>query len=668
MNFLFELGVEEFPAIPFLKEQPNLQTKWLKALENSGLSGEFQLEFTPRRVVIFGQMSQSSHDLEVEHTGAPRKIAQNEDGSWSGAALSFAKKCGISPSELKFAEVKGKEVLYFKSITPGKSAKELLNGVINEFVSSLNFGKSMCWGTGEFEFIRPVRNLVVLLNGENVPCEVCGVKSEKAFLPHRKFGFEKIPFATAEEYFEKLSQNGVILEAEKREAKILKEFKDIEAKSSLRIEIDEDLLKEVVTITENPTALLGRFEEAFLDVPPEAIILSMKENQRYFPLFDGEKLSNHFVVVSNAMAENFDIIVAGNERVLRARLSDAAFFWQQDLSGEFSAEKLKNISYLEGLGSVYEKEIREVALAKKLAGIFGVTNLDELEEAVMLSKADLTSAMVYEFTELQGTMGSYYAKAFGKSDAVSLAIREQYLPTGESSPLPSTPFSACVALAVKFDTLLAMFSVGKIPTGTKDPYALRRAALGVLKIVLNAGVKFELSAFLREVSGLYAKFDMSVLESFILERLYALSSANASVVKACLSGGCKELGQIWRAVEALEHVVRGSEFRENFSTFKRVANILKDVDVAGACGVNEALFEAECEANLWRAFCGLNLNLDDLDGYFGALFGLKEHIDAFFEGVIINADDPKVKANRVALVGAIYGAFLCVADIKEITL
>ncbi len=671
MNFLFELGTEELPAIPFLKELPNVLNKWQNALEEVGLDGEFKLDYTPRRIVISGQMQTKAKDLTQEFIGAPKSIALTPTGEWSTAAVKFAQKCGIGVEELEFREVKGKEVLYKEVLCVGQSARVLLPSVVAKFALALNFGRSMRWGSGEFEFIRPVRNVILMLEEELVECEVCGVKSRLAFLPHRKFGFEAVEFKSSAEYFSKLAQNGVILRADERREKILQEFKRIESNSNLTIELDEDLLDEVVAITEFPTAILGAFEEEFLSVPNEAIILSMKENQRYFPLFKNGKLANNFVAVSNAICEDFAQIVAGNERVLRARLSDAEFFYKQDLNAEFSAQKLKNINFMAKLGSVYDKEVREAALAEVLGEIYGVENKAELKEAVMLSKADLTTAMVYEFTELQGVMGSYYAKAFGKSEQTALAIKEQYLPRGDKDGLPTTKFSAVVALASKFDTLLGLFSVGELPSGTKDPYGLRRAANGVLRIIKQFEVKFDLRKFLQLSAAHYAAFETEQLERFILERLASLSGANASVVNAVLNGSCREILRLFDAIAALDEIVKKSDFRENFVTFKRIANILKETPSQTLCearnSVKEELFESEVEANLWREFSGLKLDLNQSKAYLQALFGLKERIDAFFEGVMINAQNALVKQNRICLLGAIYAAFLEVADIKEIS-
>ena len=671
MELLIEIGVEELPAIPFLKELPNIMGKWESILEKNLLKSEFEFEYSPRRLVIFHKdFNEFQPDREIENIGAPKAVAL-KDGEFSKAALSFATKCGISQDELKFKEINGKEVLYHKSVQKGVASKEILQGMIEEFLTSLNFGKSMRWGTGEFEFIRPIRSIACMLGSEFLEFEIFGVKAQNGFFPHRNFGYDLVKFGSSNEYFSLLSQNGVILKDIMRKAKILDEFEAIEQKSGLKIEIDEDLLDEVVAITEYPTALLGEFESEFLSVPKEVIITSMKENQRYFPVFKNGELSNHFVVVSNAISDDSELIIKGNEKVLRARLSDAKFFWEQDLNAEFSPEKLKNISYLNELGSVYEKELREVSVAKALAkrfdeslkAEFGGDYASALERAVMLSKADLVTTMVGEFSELQGIMGSYYAKAKNEHPLVAKAIKEQYLPTGENSELPSGIFSSVVAMAVKFETLFALFSIDKIPSGNKDPYALRRAALGLIKIALNANLNLDIKSLSDDIASGYKKFDTQKLINFIKDRLYTLYEFNPSVVKACINSGENDIKKLDSAIKALGEISGEAKFKENFATFKRLANIIKDEKIGL---VNESLFENDAEKALNSAFKEIEFN-GDYKAYLNLLFGLKDRIDEFFDKVMINVENAEIKANRIANIGQIYNAFLKVADIKEIS-
>lgn len=673
MELLIEIGVEELPAIPFLKEVVNIRPKWEKVLQYYNLSSEFEFFYTPRRIVLFHKnFSAQQPDNQVITTGAPKAVAF-QDGKWSKAALSFAQKCGIKESDLCFENIEGKEVLYHKSIKKGSPSKELLAQMIEAFLQSLNFGKSMRWGRGEFDFIRPIRNIICLLDNQNVDMKIYGVSSRAAFLSHRKFGYELVEFKSCKEYFVKLNQNGIILSSKDRRDKVLSEFKNIEEKHKINIEIDENLLDEVIAITEYPTALLGEFDRAFLKVPKEVIITSMKENQRYFPVFKDENLSNHFVVVSNAITEDDALIIKGNEKVLKARLSDAMFFYNSDLKSEFSPEKLKNIVYMKELGSVYDKVERELKVAIKTAEMFheklllefgGKNYMNDLKTAIMLSKADLTTAMVGEFGELQGVMGSYYAKENGQSKFVVRAIGEQYLPSGEKSALPTGIFSSVIAMSIKLDTLMGLFSIDKIPSGNKDPYALRRAASGLIKIILNYNLNYNLNSAIGEISDNYKNFDHIKLLNFIKDRLYTMYSANQSVIKACINSGESDILKLDNAINALDEISRASNFKENFVTFKRLANIIKDEKINK---VDEALLKEEAEIALYEAFNKVDLSNLDCKTYLNSLFVLKDKIDDFFQNVMINVQNKELRTNRINLIGKIYQAFLKVADIKEIS-
>jgi glycyl-tRNA synthetase beta chain len=460
-----------------------------------------------------------------------------------------------------------------------------------------------------------------------------------------------------------------------RQAIILEDFKEIETKESVHIEIDEDLLAEVVAITESPKALIGSFEARFLRLPPEVIITSMKENQRYFPVFKEGKLTNRFIVVSNAISDDYDLIVRGNEKVLRARLSDALFFLENDLKRGLSYEGLKDITYLDGLGSLYDKEVRECGIAQYLTGKYesqlqSILNLKALmERSVMLSKADLLSEMVYEFTELQGLMGHYYAQEAKEDAHICLALKEQYLPNSEESALPSSLFSAIVALSYKLDSLIALFSIGKIPTGNKDPYALRRSVNGIIKIVLDQNIAFDIHEDLNSLSKNYAAFDVEALESFFLERMYQFFDVNPSIVKAVMNSGERDIVRLSLKIKALALSVSDDSFKQSASTFKRVANIIKNMDVSADLSVNEDHFEHPCEKALYDAFHKvISQNYASYEENLDALFGLKSDIDAFFENVMVNADDVHVRTNRQNLIASIYVAFKAIADIKEISI
>jgi len=669
---LVEILVEELPAIPFLKELPNIEKKWSDILETNSLLCEFNFYYTPRRLVFWHrEFAVAQEDKEQELWGAPVAIAY-KDGNPTGAAHGFAKKCGIAVEELQTASKNGQEFLYFKQTVKGKQSSELLNEMVNEFISKLNFGKSMRWGDRTDSFIRPIRGLSIVLGEDLVDGELYGVKSTKSSAAHRMVSYEPFSFDFAGDYFCKLDKHGVILYPSERRTTILTQMDTIEKEQNITIERDEELLDEVVAITEYPTALIGSFDEEFLELPEEVIIGSMKEHQRYFAVYKDGKITNKFIVVSNSYTKDFSHIVAGNERVLRPRLSDGMFFWKNDIKNGLNNEGLKRVSFVDGLGSIFDKCQREAFIAQLLATQF---DMEEdralLEEAMMISKADLITDMVYEFTDLQGIMGYYYAKKEGRDDLVALALKEQYLPDGETSQTPSNTFSCVVALSNKLDNLMGLFSVGMIPTGSRDPFALRRAALGLFRIAIEHKLHVDIESIIDNSMEKYPSLDKAQLMEFLNERLYKLySKVNPSVIKAVLnSDGQKDLFSISLKIEALNPIVNSSEFKSMSDTFKRVANIVKDLDATSTLAIDESLFEDEAEKVLFKKYNEVVSKVyTTFDEQLDALFALKPQLDNFFDNVFVNHEDEKIKTNRKNLIGVVYNSFKAIADIKEITI
>lgn len=679
---LIEIGVEELPAIPFLKELPNIEKKWLKILEENSLKCAFEFFYTPRRLVLWHEsFLLKQPDSMQEFFGAPIDIAF-KDGKPTNAALGFAKKCGVEVGDLQRASKNGKEILYFQKKIHGMDAKEILGDMVEEFIKSLHFGKSMRWGEEKDSFIRPIRWIGCMLGDEYVGFKTYGVESKYFSYGHRALGYEPFAYQVPTEYFEKLKNAGVILFQRQREKKILAQMEELEQKHGFYIEKDKSLLDEVVAITEYPTALVGSFDEHFLTLPPEVVTTSMKEHQRYFPCFDkNRKLTNKFIVVSNALCEDSALVVEGNEKVLRARLSDALFFWDNDLRNGLKNGGLKDVLFLDGLGSLYDKTKREERIGAYLAQKYisklklelpqlkHEEILSLLDKTISLSKADLLSEMVYEFTELQGLMGYYYAKAAKEDEFLALALKEQYLPDSMDGELPSSIFSSVVALCYKLDLLMALFSVNKIPTGTKDPFALRRAVVGMIKIIIKYKLPFNIKTDFATLSSVYNTFDIEKLEDFVIERMYAFFNVNPSVLKAVLQSGERGVFEISQKVDALNRIVKSSEFKESFTTFKRVANIIEKVDTSKGLEVNENLFELPQEKALFKNFLDIKKSTHKTyEERLDALFGLKSSIDNFFDSVMVNVDDEALKKNRQNLLGIIYQEFKSIADIKEITI
>jgi glycyl-tRNA synthetase beta chain len=509
-----------------------------------------------------------------------------------------------------------------------------------------------------------------MLGDKLVDAELFGVKSDKKTFVHRISNFNAVEIDGAKDYFDALKEGGVTLYQDQRRKDILESFAKLESENGVNIEVDEDLLEEVVAITENPTPLLGSFDAEFLTLPPEVIVTSMKEHQRYFPVFKDAKLLNKFCVVSNALTNDFSDVVEGNEKVLRPRLADGLFFWKNDLKNGLSTDGLEKVAFFKGLGSVKDKIERESKIANKLFDIYTPdAQKDELNTAISLAKADLMSEMVYEFTELQGVMGGYYALKAGHSKEIATAITEQYLPEGENSPLPTTKLSAIVAMSLKLDTLIALFSINQIPTGSRDPFALRRAVNGIIRIVNEYGFEFDIVKTFKELSVDYAEFDLLKLEVFILERVKQYYKVNPSVVEAVIASGERELLAIGKKIDALNNIANSSGFKEASSTFRRVSNITKDIDLTKEMMVDENLLEDESEKTLNSEFNKVKSNkFESYEQELDALLALKPHLDKFFEDVMVNAEDEKVKNNRKSLVASIYKSILKIADIKEITI
>ena len=652
---LIEIGTEELPAIPLLKEIPNIEKKWMNILEKYNLKTGFEFFYTPRRLTLWHrEFPTKQPDTTEEIWGAPKTIAEKNPKALEG----FAKKCGIAPNEVEYKSRDNQEFLYYKKEIKGKDAKELLPQMIEEWLKSLNFGKSMKWGKCNAEFIRPIRWILCMLENEAITFQSFCTTSSNFTMPHR---IVKNPIFLdfVGDYFCKIDKNGVILYQDERRKKIINEISEIEQNNGVKIEIDENLLDEIVAITEYPTALLGKFDEEFLVLPPEVIITSMKEHQRYFPVYKNGKLTNAFIVVSNAFTDKFDKIIAGNEKVLRARLSDALFFYENDIKNGLSIEGLKDIVFMDGLGSVYDKVKREEKIIEYLAKNYG-GDIEKAKKSVNLAKADLLTEMVYEFTELQGIMGYYYALKEGIDEEIAIAIKEQYTDTA------SNMTSALLNIARNLDSLLALFSIGKKPKGNKDPFALRRSANHIIKIALENNIPLDIKKTVYDLSKNYKNLNPDEVIEFIFERLYKFYNVNPSVIRAVLATGESNILEIDKKIKLLNRIVESDDFKDLSQTFKRVANIVKDFDI-NSIKVDENLFEKDEEKKLWNEFKKVK-NINDLEKKLDFLISLKPLIDKFFDNVMVNVQDEKIKHNRKSLIASIYKEFLDIADIKEITL
>lgn len=645
---LVEILIEELPALPLLKELANIPLKWQKSLEKYKLKSDFDFYYTPRRLVFHHKSFKlRQDDFKIEFFGPPKQLAYTA-GELNIAGQSFLKKAGCKESELCFKTKKNKEVLYFLKKQKGLKANLLLENIIKDFLKSLDFGKKMRWDDGDYDFIRAIRSLVCVLGDELIPCFLYGVNASKSTYLHRQLGYDKKAFKDITGYFKLLEEGFVVLDQNKRLENLKNEL------THYNYIKDDELLAELVAITEYPSVLKGNFDKDFLRLPAEVIITTMKEHQRYFALVDKNTLSNAFLVVSNAACKDFSKVIKGNERVLKARLSDALFFYENDLKSMLNNKALENMLFLDGLGSLKDKVERERKIALLLAKSYDFSNTKDLDTAVKYSKSDLSSQMVYEFPKLQGIMGYYYALNMGLNTEIALSLKEQY-----SSP--SNRLSSLLCLAYRIDTLMGLFSLGKKPTGSKDPFALRRFAKAVLQIIIKERQSFNLKAFLQSIKPLYKDFDINILIDFIYERLFSLYELNPSFIKAVLKSDNHDILHIHKSILALQRLCLDEQ--RDLSVFKRLANIVS----INKNKINKGLFKDESELALYKAFTSLN-PVKDEEERLRALFDLREKIELFFARVLINDENEALRLNRHALIYAIYKEFLKIADLKELSL
>lgn len=692
LPLLIEILTEELPALPLLKELPHIIQKWQTIAKKHNISSTPTLYYTPRRLVLYeeGFLAHTPDSL-IESYGPPLSIAYIDGDKTKGlskAGESFYKKNNLPLDYELDTKIKdNKEVLYYAITQKGVETSSLLESMVVEWLHSLQFGKSMFWGDVEQGFIRPVRNILILLGERSICVNAFNRhfgKVAQTFV-HRDVSFEPFNIASIEQYFDTLKNNFVILNQHERKELILGQIATLESTHKIKVEIDTDLLNEIVAITEYPRAAYGSFDSSFLALPSEVIITSMKENQRYFATYKDSVLHNGFVLVSNSTAKDLSPIVQGNQKVLKARLADAMFFYENDLKKGFTPELLEQIVFVENLGSLLDKSKRESALANTLLESFAPAldsiDMDKqqaeqiLTQATKYAKADLLTEMVYEFTELQGVMGYYYAKSFGMHPLVALAIKEQYLPTGEYSALPSHILSAILALSIKLDNIFALFSIDKIPTGSKDPFALRRAANGVIKIITHYDLNFDLLYDMPRLyqAGGYKPSDMKCIEQFFIERLEGTLKINPSIIRSVLKARVNNkrvlnLKSIIRNAKALNAFFEKSDKQALVSLFKRVANILSDE--IKPTHIDESLLKLPEEIALFQALKSLKSQTftADADSQITTLFRLKEPLEAFFNSVLVNDENNAIKTNRQMLVFSVHSEFLRIGDMREITL
>lgn len=667
-SLLVEIFTEELPFSGIKREISNILQKFNKILQSNKISAKVEFFWTPRRLILYSlNFPLSQKDEVVEFFGPPLNIAYN-DGEPTNATNSFLKKLNISKDEIQVRQKDGKDCLYYTTTLKGKQTSSILQEILIEFLASLSFGKSMKWGNNTTAFIRPIRNIFVLLDDNFI--EIPNLAHKYQFIqtnnifPHRNKEVKAI--FKAKDYFDFLRNNGVIYSQIERKNIILEQIKNIEKNNNINVEIDNNLLYEIVSITEYPTAVYGEFEARFLVLPKEVIITSMKINQKYFATYKNNALHNGFIVVCNTLdTSSFSEIIKGNQRVLKARLEDALFFYQNDLAN-FSQSGadigLKNIEFIQDSGSIFDKVQREKEIAKILTSKTNC-NSDIVLKALDLSKNDLLSEMVGEFGELQGIMGSYYAD----DRNLKLLLKEQYLPLQENTELPTIVESGIVAIANKLDSIISIFAIDKIPSGSKDPFALRRACSGIIKIIIKFNIPFNLKEILHILAPHYKQIDALKIINFFYERLESTLEINQSVINAAIKSNQDDLLQLCLQIEALNKITKSTDKESFKSLFKRVANILKNTNI-NIESINEALLLQDEEKNLFKGLQDFRkLDLKTPMERIENLLGFKDLLQEFFDNVMINVEEENLRENRTLLVKLIYEEFFKVGDIREIS-
>jgi len=664
LPFLLEIGTEEIPDWMIPPALKDLQRLFQELLDSQGFSpADLWVDGTPRRLVLRATgLPARQPDSEELLTGPP-KVAAFKDGQPTPAALGFARKMGVEVGALELQSTPRGEYVCYRKKVAGRATRDLLAAGLPELILKIYFPKTMYWsGKGGPRFIRPIRWIVALLGDEVAPFEVAGVQAGRATSGHRLLGAPVIPVTTAG-YEEKLRQNGVLLAARERQEKIEREVASLLAGTGLRLKTDPGLMETLVYITEYPTAVLGSFDPGYLELPEEVLVTVMRHHQKYFSVVDSAgRIAPHFVAVMNTDADPAGLVRQGNERVLRARFNDARFFWVVDQRKPLEArlEDLAHVTYQAKLGSYREKTDRIVDLVRQLGGS------PQAVRAATLCKCDLTTEMVKEFPELQGVMGGLYARAQGEPEEVWRAICEHYQPVSMEDAIPSTLAGRLVSLADKLDALRGCFAQGLIPSGSRDPFALRRAAQGVVRILLEEELPVPLPALLGGDAQL-AEFFRDRLEYYFREvRGYPYDE-----VRAVLVAGYSDLADVERRLEAIHAVRHTPDFEAVAASFKRIKNILRQAGFEGRGEVDETLLEAGAEWGLYAMLTAFRMarRLLARRDYVDALecmAPLRPHVDKFFDEVLVNAPDARIRQNRLTLLGNLLSEFSAIADFSEI--
>ncbi|RMC61543.1 glycine--tRNA ligase subunit beta [Lactobacillus sp. ESL0259] len=664
-DYLFEIGTEEMPAHVVERSVKQLAQRTEKFLKEKGLKFKCTKTFsTPRRLtVLVEDLAEKQEDIDEIKKGPAKKIALDQDKNWTKAAQGFARGQGMTTDDIYFDKLKGTEYAYVHVKKEGKKTSDILLGM-SEIIKSMTFPTKMRWDSHDFEFVRPIHWLVSLYGSDVIPVKILDITAGRKTAGHRFLG-DSVVLANSSDYEDALKDQFVIVDANKRRKMIIDQMNKLVKKNNWQIKPDESLLEEVTNLVEYPTVFAGSFAKKYLQMPKEVLITSMKDNQRYFEVYDQNgELINHFIAVRNGNKDYLENVVSGNEKVLVARLDDAQFFYDEDRKYPLShfVQKLDNVSFHDKIGSMSEKMKRVNIIGDFLAKRWHLDKqvVSDFDRASQIYKFDLVTQMVGEFAELQGVMGKHYAKLAGEKDDVAAAIAEHYMPTTSEGNLPKTTVGSLLSIADKLDTIITFFAVGMIPSSSNDPYALRRYAYGIVRILINQSWSLPFNDVLPEiVSALEnqtpAKLPKKAeqeeeISLFIRDRIKQYLQKNNykyDIIDAVLASSQQDPIQILAAAKVLQLHHDDDKFKPVVESLIRINNILKKAKYKGKNIVNKDLFDNDTEIQLAEGVNDLS-KIDKLADLYDGFVKLQPVIDLYFETNMIMAKDEAVKNNRLA--------------------
>ena len=680
---LLEIGVEELPSRFGQTTLDQIENNLSKLLKEERINFDnIEKYATPRRLTfVIKNLADKATDLEEEVKGPAKKIAVDADGNFTKPALGFMKSKGLDPENVYFKQLGNAEYLFGTIKQEGKHTSEVLKTIVPEAIKNVTFPKAMRWGGKNMRFARPIRWMVALLNNEVLDIDLEGIKSSNITRGHRFLGEKEFEVNSVEEYFEKLDKNFVVLDQHKRKEMIREQAIEVAKSLGGEVELDEDLLEEITFLVEYPTAFYGEFDEEYVKLPKEVVTTPMKEHQRYFPVSKDGKLLPNFIAVRNGDSNRIDLVKAGNEKVLRARLADALFFYHEDTKKplESFVDKLQTVVFQAKLGTVYDKTLRIEKLSQVILNELNMTESKENTlRAAKLCKADLVTNMVFEFTELQGIMGRDYAQVSGENEEVCQGIFEHYLPRFAGDILPETNTGIALSIADKLDSIAGFFAIGIKPSGSQDPYALRRQALGILSILLDRKLSVNLNNLINAALDNYSNLEFnkeevaSQIVEFFVERvknLFKDLGIRYDVIDAVLNNNLDDISDIHTRALELNRWLQKDELVEMLTAFNRVATL---AEKATTDIVKEDLLKEDAEIKLYNGFKEIKSNVESLlldkkyNEALDAFATLRPLVDNLFDNVMVMDKDEAIKENRLALLKQIYCTMLTICDLSKI--